>query len=394
MSEVVIAGAVRTAVGSFGGALKDIHVADLGAAVLVESLKRAGISGSEIEELILGNVLQGGAGMNPARQSAIKAGVPKEMPSYTVNKVCGSGLKAVTLAAQAIRAGDSSLILAGGMESMSTAPYLLKNARWGYRLGNGELIDEMIHDGLSCSLNNYIHMGITAENIAERYKISREAQDAFAVTSQTRAAHAIASGRFKEEIVPMTIPKGKGTTAIFDTDEYVRGGTNLEGLARLKAAFKKDGSVTAGNASGINDGAAAMVIASAERAKTLGMKPQAVIRSYASVGVDPLYMGMGPVPAVQKALEKGGLQAKDIDLFELNEAFAVQSVAVVRELKLDPERVNVNGGAIAIGHPIGASGARILTTLIYEMQKRNARRGLAGLCIGGGQGIAIIVERP
>ncbi len=391
--DVVIAGAARTAIGNFGGGLKDVHVSDLGAAVLIEALKRAGLDADSIEEVIMGNVIQAGAGMNPARQSAIKAGIPNDVPSYTVNKVCGSGLKAVALAAQAIRAGDAGLLLAGGVESMSTSPYLLKNARWGYRLGNGELVDAMVHDGLSCSLSNFIHMGITAENIAERYGISRDDQDAFAAESQTRAAAAQAAGRFREEIVAVKIPARKGDPALFDADEYIRAGTTKESLGKLKPAFKKDGSVTAGNASGINDGAAAMIVASAGRANALGLKPQVTVRAYASAGVDPLYMGLGPVPAVKKVLQKAGLQAKDIDLFELNEAFAVQSVAVVKELDLDPERVNVNGGAIALGHPIGASGARILTTLIYEMHRRNAGRGLAALCIGGGQGIAVIVER-
>jgi acetyl-CoA C-acetyltransferase len=390
--DVVIAGAVRTAIGSFGGGLKDVHVADLGAAVLTEAMQRAGIEAGVVEEVIMGNVIQAGAGMNPARQAAIKSGIAKEVPSYTVNKVCGSGLKAIALAAQAIRAGDSNLLLAGGVESMSTSPYLLKNARWGYRLGNGELVDSMIHDGLSCSLSNYIHMGVTAENIAERYGVSREQQDAFSVASQARAAAAQSEGRFKSEIVAVKIPGKKGET-IFDTDEYIRGGTSADSLAKLKPAFKKDGSVTAGNASGINDGAAAAVVASASRAKELGLTPQVTVRAYASAGVDPRYMGMGPVPAVKKVLQKSGLKAKDIDLFELNEAFAVQSVAVVKELELDPERVNVNGGAIALGHPIGASGARILATLIHEMERRRAQRGLAALCIGGGQGIAMIVER-
>ena len=391
--EVVIAGAVRTAIGSFGGGLKDVHVSDLGASVLVEALKRAGLDASSIEEVIMGNVIQAGAGMNPARQAAIKAGISQETPSYTVNKVCGSGLKAVALAAQAIRAGDSGILLAGGVESMSTTPFLLKNGRWGYRLGNGEVVDSMVHDGLSCSLSNYIHMGITAENIATRYGISREQQDSFSAASQVRAAEAQAAGRFKDEIVAVKIPSKKGDPTSFDTDEYIRGGTTTESLGKLKPAFKKDGSVTAGNASGINDGAAAMVVASADRAKALGLKAQVTVRAYASAGVDPLYMGMGPVPAVKEALRKAGLQAKDIDLFELNEAFAVQSVAVVRELELDPAKVNVNGGAVALGHPIGASGARILTTLIYEMQRRKVNRGLAALCIGGGQGIAMIVER-
>ncbi|MBI4472859.1 MAG: acetyl-CoA C-acetyltransferase [Acidobacteria bacterium] len=392
--EVVIAGAVRTAIGSFGGALKDIHVSDLGAEVLKEALKRAGLDPSHVEEVIMGNVIQAGAGMNTARQSAVKAGLSKDIPSYTVNKVCGSGLKAVSLAAQAIRAGDANVLLAGGVESMSTSPYLLKNARWGYRLGHGELVDSMIHDGLSCSLSNYVHMGITAENIAERYSITRDEQDQFAFTSQTRAGRAQSEGRFKDEIVAIRIPRPKADPLVFDADEYIRANITIESLSRLKPAFKKDGSVTAGNASGINDGAAAMVVASASRAKELGLKTQVGVRAYASAGVDPLYMGMGPVPAVKRVLEKAGLKPTDIDLFELNEAFAVQSLAVLKELKLDPERVNVNGGAIALGHPIGASGARILTTLIYEMQRRNVKRGLAALCIGGGQGAAMIVERP
>ena len=391
--EVVIAGAVRTAIGSFGGGLKDVHVSDLGATVLVEALKRAGLDAAAIEEVIMGNVIQAGAGMNPARQAAIKAGISQETPSYTVNKVCGSGLKAVALAAQAIRAGDCGILLAGGVESMSTTPFLLKNGRWGYRLGNGEVVDSMVHDGLSCSLSNYIHMGITAENIATRYGITREQQDSFSATSQARAAEAQAAGRFKDEIVAVKIPNKKGDHTSFDSDEYIRGGTTAESLGKLKPAFKKDGSVTAGNASGINDGAAAMVVASEDRAKALGLKAQVTVRAYASAGVDPLYMGMGPVPAVKEALRKAGLQAGDIDLFELNEAFAVQSVAVVRELELDPAKVNVNGGAVALGHPIGASGARILTTLIYEMHRRKVNRGLAALCIGGGQGIAMIVER-
>jgi acetyl-CoA C-acetyltransferase len=391
--DVVIAGAVRTAIGSFGGGLKDLHVSDLGSTVLTETMKRASIHPDTVDEIIMGHVIQAGAGMNVARQAAVRAGIRKDTPAYTVNKVCGSGLKAVALAAQAIRAGDSHLILAGGVESMSTAPYLLKNARWGYRLGNGELTDAMIHDGLSCSLSNYIHMGITAENIAERYQINRELQDNFAVTSQARAAAAQAAGRFKDEIVPVSIPSRKGEPSVFDQDEYIRPGTTIDSLSRLKPAFKKDGSVTAGNASGINDGAAAMVVASAQRAEELGLKPQVVVRAYASAGVDPLVMGMGPVPAVRKVLAKAGLQAKDIDCFELNEAFAVQSIAVVKELELNPDVVNVNGGAIALGHPIGASGARILTTLIHEMHRRKANRGLAALCIGGGQGVAMIVER-
>ena len=388
----VIAGAVRLAIGSFRGALSNMHVTDLGAEVLKQALNRAGVEAGAIQEIIMGNVVQAGAGMNSARQAAIKAGIGQDIPSYTVNKVCGSGMKSVALAAQSIRAGDEDLFLVGGMESMSTAPYLLPKARAGYRLGHGELVDSMVYDGLSCSLSNFIHMGITAENIAERFKVSREEQDAFALESQTRAAKAIADGRFKDEITPYEIPQRKGDPVVFDTDEYPRA-TTSEQLGKLRPAFKKDGTVTAGNASGINDGAAAMVVTSESRAAELGLKPQAMIRSYAASAVDPLYMGMGPVPAVTKVLEKAGLAASDIDLFELNEAFAVQSVAVVKELGLDPSRVNVNGGAIALGHPLGASGARILVTLIYEMEKRDARKGIAALCIGGGQGFAMLVER-
>ena len=390
--DAIIAGAVRLPIGSFGGTLKGTHVADLGAEVLKQALVRAGLEAGAVEEVILGHVLQGGAGMNTTRQAALRAGLAADVPSYTVNKVCGSGLKSVTLAAQSIRADDNQVFLTGGMESMSTAPYLLPRARYGYRLGHGEILDSMIQDGLSCSLSNFIHMGITAENIAERYAISREEQDQFAVESQSRATRAVGDGRFKEEIAPFTIPQRKGDPVVFDTDEYPRR-TSIEKLGGLRPAFKKDGTITAGNASGINDGAAALVVLSEQRAKALGIEPQAVIRSYASAGVDPLVMGMGPVPAVRKALDRAGLKASDIDLFELNEAFAVQSVAVVKELELDPARVNVNGGAIALGHPLGASGARILVTLIHEMEKRDVRKGLAALCIGGGQGIAVIVER-
>ena len=390
--DAVIAGAVRLPVGSFGGTLKDTHVADLGAEVLKQALMRSGMEAGAVEEVIMGHVIQGGAGMNTTRQAAMRAGLAQDVPSYTVNKVCGSGLKTVTLATQSIRADDNQAFLTGGMESMSTAPYLLPRARFGYRLGHGEILDSMVRDGLSCSLSNFIHMGITAENIAERYEISREEQDQFAVESQSRATRAVADGRFKDEITPFTIPQRKGDPVVFDTDEYPRA-TTVEKLGGLRPAFKKDGTITAGNASGINDGAAAMVVLSEKRANALGVKPQAVIRSYASSGVDPLVMGMGPVPAVRKALDRAGLKSSDIDLFELNEAFAVQSVAVVKELELDPSRVNVNGGAIALGHPLGASGARILVTLIHEMEKRDARTGLAALCIGGGQGIAVIIER-
>ena len=339
--DAVIAGAIRLPVGSFGGTLKDTHVADLGAEVLKQALMRSGMEAGAVEEVIMGHVIQGGAGMNTTRQAAMRAGLAQDVPSYTVNKVCGSGLKTVTLATQSIRADDNQAFLVGGMESMSTAPYLLPRARFGYRLGHGEIIDSMVRDGLSCSLSNFIHMGITAENIAERYEISREEQDQFAVESQSRATRAVADGRFKDEITPFTIPQRKGDPVVFDTDEYPRA-TTVEKLGGLRPAFKKDGTITAGNASGINDGAAAMVVLSEKRANALGVKPQAVIRSYASSGVDPLVMGMGPVPAVRKALDRAGLKSSDIDLFELNEAFAVQSLAVVKELELDPSRVNVN----------------------------------------------------
>ncbi len=388
----VIAGAVRLAVGSFGGTLKSVHVTDLGAEVLKQALVRSGIDAAAVQEVIMGNVLQGGSGMNPTRQAAIKAGIGRDVPSYTVNKVCGSGLKSVALAAQSIKAGDDEVFLVGGMESMNGAPYLLPKARSGYRLGHGELVDSMVYDGLSCSVSDFVHMGITAENVAERYNITREEQDRFALESQEKAIRAIADGRFKDEITPFVIPQRKGGPIVFDTDEYPRA-TSLEKLAKLRAAFQKDGTVTPGNASGINDGAAAMAVVSESRAREMGVEPQVMIRSYASAGVDPLYMGMGPVPAIKKALEKAGLKATDIDLFDINEAFASQSVAVVRELELDPARVNVNGGAIALGHPLGASGARILVTLIYEMEKQDAKKGVAALCIGGGQGFAIVVER-
>jgi acetyl-CoA C-acetyltransferase len=393
MSKSVIVSGVRTAIGSFGGSLKDVPVTELGRIVIDGAIERAGIDRADIEEVIMGNVLQAGAGMNPARQSAIAAGIPDSVSSFTVNKVCGSGLKAVTLAAQAIAAGDAELIVAGGMESMSRAPYILKDARWGYRMGNGELIDSMIHEGLTCAMCGY-HMGVTAENVAAKYGVSREAQDEFAAESQRRAAAAIDAGRFNGEIVPVMIEQKRGEKLAFKVDEYPRTATSAETLARLKPAFQKEaGTVTAGNASGINDGAAALVVASEERARLMELAPMAKIVSYASAGVDPRYMGMGPVPAIERALEKAELSLNDIDLFELNEAFAAQSVGVLKELGLDSSRVNVNGGAIALGHPIGASGARVLVSLLYEMRRRDARRGLAALCIGGGQGIAIIVER-
>ena len=390
--EVVIVGACRTPVGSFGGTLKDTPVVKLGTIVMEEALKRSGIRGEQLDEVIFGCVLQAAQGQNVARQAMIHAGIPQEVTAFTINKVCGSGLKAVSLAAQVIKAGDADIILAGGMESMSMAPYALDKARYGYRMGPGTLTDVMIKDGLWEAFNNY-HMGMTAENINEQWGVTREEQDAFGLRSQERALAAIASGRFKDEIVPVVIPGKKGDI-VFDTDEFPKA-TTAEKLAGLKAAFKKDGSVTAGNASGINDGAAAFIVMSKDKADELGIKPQAKIISYASGGVDPKIMGMGPVPASKKALEKAGLTVDDMDLIEANEAFAAQSIAVAREMgwtdKMD--KVNVNGGAIAIGHPIGASGGRILCTLLYEMEKRGSKIGLATLCIGGGQGTAMIVER-
>ena len=391
MSKAVIVSGARTAIGSFGGALKDVSATELGRIVIESAMERAGIDRADVEEVIMGNVLQAGVGMNPARQSAIAAGIPVSVPSFTVNKVCGSGLKAVALAAQAIAAGDDEIIVAGGMESMSRAPYLLNKARWGYRLGNDEVVDSMLSEGLTCAMAG-CHMGVTAENVAEKHSISRAAQDAFAAESQSRAEAAIAGGRFDEEIVPVMISQKKGGQLAFKVDEYPRAST-VDTLLRLKPAFQKDGTVTAGNASGLNDGAAALVVASEDRARLMELAPMAKIVSYATAGVEPRYMGMGPVPAIERALEKAGLALKDIDLFELNEAFASQSLAVLDKLGLDGSRVNVNGGAIALGHPIGASGARILVTLLYEMRRRDVRRGLAALCIGGGQGIAMIVER-
>ncbi|MNR83982.1 Acetyl-CoA acetyltransferase [compost metagenome] len=390
--KVVIASAVRTPIGSFGGALKDVSAVDLGATVIREALSRAGVPANQVDEVIMGNVLQAGLGQGPARQASIKGGVPAEVPAFTVNKICGSGLKAVNLGIQAILLGDADIIVAGGMENMSASPYLMPNARWGARMGSVQMIDPMVHDGLTDAFNDY-HMGITAENIAERYGITREEQDAFAVDSQHKAAEAMAAGRFKDEIVPVSIPQRKGEPKIVDTDEYPKAGTTLESLAKLRPAFKKDGTVTAGNASGINDGAAALVLMSEEKAKELGVKPLATIVTYASAGVEPEVMGMGPHPTSQKLLKRSGLSADQIDLWELNEAFAAQSLGVAREVKPPMDRVNVNGGAIALGHPIGASGARILVTLLHEMQRRNSRYGLASLCIGGGMGTGVIVER-
>ena len=392
MREVVIASAARTALGSFGGSLKDVPATELGAIVIKEAIKRAGIKGEQVEEVVMGNVIQAGLGQNPARQATLKAGLPNGVPAMTINKVCGSGLRCVALAAQMIKAGDADIVVAGGMENMSAAPYVLDKARWGQRMGDGKLVDAMIKDGLWDAFNNY-HMGVTAENIAKEWNLSREEQDAFAAASQQKAEAAIKAGKFKDEIVPVVIPQRKGEPKVFDTDEFPRFGTTTETLAKLRPAFIKDGTVTAGNASGINDGAAAFVVMSAEKAEELGIKPMAKIVSYGSKGLDPAIMGYGPFHATKKALEIAGLTVDDLDLIEANEAFAAQSLAVAKDLKFDMSKVNVNGGAIALGHPVGASGARILTTLLYEMEKRDAKKGLATLCIGGGMGTALIVER-
>ncbi|WP_427339324.1 acetyl-CoA C-acetyltransferase [Caloranaerobacter sp. DY30410] len=392
MREVVIVGAARTPIGSFGGSLSKLSAVDLGVVAAKEAIKRAGIKEDMIDEVIVGNILSAGLGQNPARQIALGAGLPETTPAMTINKVCGSGLRAVSMAAQFIMLGDADVILAGGTESMSNAPYLVPRVRWGLKMGHAELIDTMIHDGLTDIFNNY-HMGITAENIAEKWNISREEQDEFALQSQLKAEKAQKEGKFKDEIVPVEVPQRKEDPIIVDTDEYPRHGTTLEKLAKLKPAFKKDGTVTAGNASGINDGAAMLIVMAKEKAEELGIEPLVTIKSYASAALDPKIMGYGPVPATKKALERAGLKVEDLDLIEANEAFAAQSIAVMRDLGLDPEKVNVNGGAIALGHPIGASGARILVTLIYEMIRRKSKYGLATLCIGGGQGTAVIVER-
>lgn len=392
MKEVVIVSAVRTPIGSYGGSFKDVSAVELGTIAVKEALRRANLEANLVDELIFGNILQAGQGQNVARQIAIHAGIPANVSSYTVNKVCGSGLKSVALAAQAIKAGDADIVVAGGTENMSQAPYIMKSARWGQRMGNAELIDYMVHDGLTDIFNNY-HMGITAENIVEQYGLTREEQDMLAKISQNRAEEAIKTGKFKDEIVSVSIPQRKGEPIVVDTDEYPRFGTSIESLAKLRPAFKKDGTVTAGNASGINDGAAALVIMSREKADELGIKPLASIVSYASEGVDPSIMGTGPIPASKKALEKANLSVEDIDLIEANEAFAAQALSVAKDLNLNMEKTNVNGGAISLGHPIGASGARILVTLLHEMIKRDAHNGLATLCIGGGQGIAMVVKR-
>lgn len=391
MKEVVIVSAVRTAIGTFGGSLSNLSAVDLGVIAAREAIKRAGVAPSEINETIIGNILSAGLGQNISRQIAVKSGVPETSPAMGINHLCGSGLRSVSMAAQFIMLGDADIILAGGTESMTNAPYLLPKGRSGYRMGHGEVIDSMIIDGLTDAFNNY-HMGITAENIAKQWEISREEQDEFAVRSQNKVEAAQKEGRFKEEIVPVEIPQRKGDPIIFDNDEFPKHGQTIENLAKLRPAFIKDGSVTAGNASGINDGASMLVVMSAEKAKALGLKPLVRIISYGNAALDPKIMGYGPVPATRAALLKAKMKINDIDLVEANEAFASQSIAVVRDLKLNPEIVNVNGGAIALGHPVGASGARILTTLIYEMKRRNAVTGLATLCIGGGQGTALIVE--
>ncbi|MCD6659889.1 MAG: acetyl-CoA C-acetyltransferase [Lentimicrobium sp.] len=392
MREVVIVSAARTPIGSFGGSLSGLSAVELGTIAAKEAIKRAGIDPSMIDDVIVGNILSAGLGQNAARQVSIYSGVPETVTAMTINKLCGSGLRAVSMAAQFIMLGDADVILAGGTESMSNAPYLLPKARFGYRMGDGKVIDSMIHDGLTETFNNY-HMGVTAENIAKRWNISREEQDAFAALSQQKTEAAQKSGVFKDEIAPVVIPQRKGDPVIVDTDEYPRHGTTIEKLAKLPPAFDKAGTVTAGNSSGINDGAAMLVVMSREKADELGIKPLVTIKSYASVALDPTIMGYGPVPASRKALERIGYTVDQLDLVEANEAFASQSIAVVKDLGLNPEIVNVNGGAIALGHPIGASGARILTTLIYEMLRRDAKTGLATLCIGGGMGTSLIVEK-
>jgi acetyl-CoA C-acetyltransferase len=389
--EIVIVSAVRTAIGSVNGKLSDFSAIDLGIIAAKEAIERAGITADVIDESIIGNILSAGLGQNPARQIAVKAGVPITSPATTINILCGSGLRAVSMAAQMIMSGSSEVVLAGGTESMTNAPYLLSQARKGYRMGHGQLTDSMILDGLTDAFNDY-HMGVTAENIAEQWKISREEQDEFALKSQIKCEAAQKEGKFDSEIVPVLIPKRKGEPEIFVTDEFPRQGLTIDQLSKLKPAFKKEGTVTAGNASGINDGAAMLIVMSGEKAASLGLKPLARIKSFATIGLDPSIMGYGPVEATRKALKNAGMKVSDIELVEANEAFAAQSIAVVRDLEFNPDIVNVNGGAIALGHPIGASGARILTTLIYEMKRRNAKNGLATLCIGGGQGTAIIIE--
>ena len=392
MREVVIVSAVRTAIGSFGGSLKDVPSSELGAIVIKEAVNRAGIKPELVEEVVMGNVIQAAQGQNVARQAAVKAGLPVEVPAMTINKVCGSGLRCVALAAQMIKAGDCDVVVAGGMENMSAAPYAVPGARWGQRMGDGKIVDTMIKDALWDAFNNY-HMGVTAENIAKEWGLTREMQDEFSLNSQLKAEKAIKEGRFVDEIVPVIIPQRKGEPKVFAQDEFPRFGSTIEKMEKLKPAFIKDGTVTAANASGINDGAAAFVVMSAEKAAQLGLKPMAKILSYGSKGLDPAIMGYGPFHATKAAMENANLTVEDMDLIEANEAFAAQSIAVAKDLHFDMSKVNVNGGAVALGHPVGASGARILVTLLHEMQRRDAKKGLATLCIGGGMGTAMIVER-
>jgi acetyl-CoA C-acetyltransferase len=391
MSEVVIVAAGRTAVGKFGGTLAKVPASDLGAHVIRHLLAKTGIAGDQVSDVIMGQVLTAGVGQNPARQALIRAGLPDMVPAMTINMVCGSGLRATHLAAQAIKAGDAEIVIAGGQENMSASPHVLKNSRDGIRMGDGKLVDTMIVDGLWDAFNQY-HMGITAENVAKKYGVSREEQDAFACASQNKAEAAQQAGKFKDEIIPLEIPQKKGAI-VFDTDEFIKPGVTVEALSSLRPAFAKDGTVTAGNASGINDGAAAVIMMSAKKADELGLQPLARIKAYASAGVDPAIMGMGPVPATQRCLQRAGWTHKDLDLMEINEAFAAQAIGVNKEMGWDTSKINVNGGAIAIGHPIGASGCRILVTLLHEMIRRDAKRGLASLCIGGGMGVALAVER-
>ncbi|HEV2882178.1 MAG TPA: acetyl-CoA C-acetyltransferase [Pyrinomonadaceae bacterium] len=392
-TEAVIISAARTPTGKFQGALKNFSATDLGALVVRESVRRAGVAVEDVDEVIMGNVVQAGVGQNPARQAALKGGIPFGVSAVTINKVCGSGLKSVMMAAQEVKLGDAEIVVAGGMESMSNAPYLLPKAREGYRLGNGTLVDAMIHDGLWCAFENY-HMGNTGEVVAERYNVMRAEQDEYALNSHRKAAAAIKAGKFRDEIVPVEIPNKKGAPIMFDTDEAVREDTSLEALAKLKPAFKKEGgTVTAGNAPGVNDGASAVVVTSLERARSLGVEPLARIAAQATSGIQPELVMMAPVEAIRKVLKKAGWSLNEVDLIELNEAFSVQAVAIIRELELDPAKVNVNGGAVALGHAIGQSGSRLLTTILYEMKRRNARRGLCALCLGGGNAVAMAVER-
>jgi len=391
LQEVVIASATRTAIGSFGKSLKNVPVIDLGTKVIEDAIKRGNISPKVVEDVIMGIILQSGKGQNAARQAALKAGLGVDVPAMSINKLCGSGLKSVNLAVQEILLGDAEVVVAGGMESMSRAPYVLDKARFGYKMGNGEIVDTMIKDGLTCAVNEY-HMGITAENLAEKYNISRKEQDEFAAKSQNKAIKAIDNDRFQDEILPIEVPQRKGDPKVFKKDELPRRGITADSLSKLRPAFKNDGTVTAGNSSGINDGAAALLVMTKEKAKELDVKPLAKVVSYATAAVDPKIMGIGPVPSIKKALSKIDWELNDIQLVELNEAFAAQSLAVLKELPFDPNIVNVNGGAIALGHPIGASGARILVTLLHEMKKRELKRGLASLCVGGGMGVTTIVE--